>query len=73
MSWIIMEPMTNKRKPNPEVKPVMIDAHVLFEEDLWEQLVRIAKAETRRPSVLARLLVREALAARSKAVRHDLP
>ena len=51
----------------------MIDAHVLFEEDIWEQLVRIAKIETRRPSVLARLLVREALAARSKAVRHDLP
>ena len=60
--------MATKKKPTP-TKPVMYDAHVLFEEPVWEQLVAMAREETRRPSVLARILVNEALVARARAAQ----
>jgi TRAP-type C4-dicarboxylate transport system substrate-binding protein len=61
--------MGNKKKLTPRItisRTRMHDAHVLFEEDLWQGLVQAARTEYRVPAVMARLLVREALEARAK-------
>jgi hypothetical protein len=54
--------MGTKKKSTPSTQPVMHDAHVLFDDETWTQLTKMAKDETRRPAVMARLLVIKALA-----------
>ena len=50
------------------VKP-FLGVHVPFDKETWAQVTQLADKEDRTNAATVRVLVREAMAARSKAVR----